>query len=128
MSTNNNSTNKKNKSSWVDVVWYLCDITYFNYETLSKYLVNFGKITIASVDMRPENLPLHVHWYRYNKDEARVTVWNELLSSGANKWKLYLIDDEILRVFELDATIEDNANEWPATLIHHRGSKKNKPK
>ena len=40
-------------------------------------------------------------------------------------WKLYVMDDEILRVHEIDATIQDNPKEWPATLIHHRGSEKN---
>jgi len=125
MNKTNNSTYTPNKTAWVDVVWYLSDIAYLNYETLSKLLVNFGKITIASTDERPKNLPLNVNWHCYEKDEPRVSVWNKLLTVGTNSWKLYVMDDEILRVHEIDATIQDNPKEWPATLIHHRGSEKN---
>ncbi len=124
MSTDNNST-KTNKSAWVDVVWYLSDIAYFTEERLSKFLSNFGKITVASIESRPGNLPRNVVWHTYEKEEPRANVWNTLLDVGANKWKLFLMDDEILRIAELDHTIEDNPTEWPATLIHHRGSEKN---
>ena len=70
MNKTNNSTYTPNKTAWVDVVWYLSDIAYLNYETLSKLLVNFGKITIASTDERPKNLPLNVHWHCYEKRRA----------------------------------------------------------
>ena len=125
MNKTNNSTYTTNKTAWVDVVWYLSDIAYLNYETLSKLIVNFGKITIASTDERPKNLPFNVHWHCYEKDVPRVSIWNKLLTLGANSWKLYLMDDEILRNNEIDATIQDNPKKWPATLIHHRGSEKN---
>lgn len=124
MNTDNNST-KNNKSAWVDVVWYLSDIAYLTEDKLSKFLKNFGKITIASLEYRPENLSQNVIWHRYDKDETRASIWNTLLDVGANNWKLYLMDDEILRIAELDQAIEDNPMEWPATLIHHRGSEKN---
>ena len=32
MNKTNNSTYTPNKTAWVDVVWYLSDIAYLNYE------------------------------------------------------------------------------------------------
>ena len=53
-------------------------------------------------------VPLNIQWHRYIKDESKASVWNKLLTVGANSWKLYLMDDEILRNNEIDATIQDN--------------------
>ncbi len=125
MSTENNSTKETRKSAWVDVVWYLSDIAFLNEETLSKLLMNYGSLTISSKTNRPANIPNNVTWNVYNEDEGRSDVWNSLLNVGTNEWKLFLMDDEILRLAEIDINISDNTKEWPATLIHHRGSEKN---
>jgi len=125
MSTVNNPTNGNKKSAWVDVVWHLSEIKFFNTESLSKLLQAYGSVTIASKEAPLENIPKNVIWHKYEKDQPRATVWNSALNMGANSWKLFLMDDEILRINELDANIAANPMEWPATLIHHRGSKKN---
>jgi hypothetical protein len=124
MSTVTNKTTN-NKSTWVDLVWYLSDIAYLTEEKLLKYIKNYGSIVIASLQDRPNNLPNNVFWYCYKQEQSKASVWNKLLEKGEHNWKLYLMDDEILRIEELDMNIADNPKEWPATLIHHRGSEKN---
>ncbi len=125
MSITTNTDNKNIKTAWVDIVWYLSDIAFFTKEKLNAFSQSFGKITIASNQNRPNSVPKHIEWLRYEKEDSRVSVWNDALIYGNNKWKLFLIDDETLRISELDSQIKENNKEWPATLIHHRGSEKN---
>lgn len=125
MKTTNNQSHTHNKSTWVDVVWHLSELKYLSDSKLTKLLNTYGKIIIASSESRPANLSLNVMWHQYTEGTPRAEVWNSSLEIGANKWKLFLVDDEILRINELDSAISENSYEWPAALIHHRSSEKN---
>jgi len=125
MNTINTPSKNTNNTAWADVVWYLSDNTFLNSEQLLKLTQNFGFVSIASPESRPDSIPENVNWYQYKTETPRAETWNWLLKAGSNDWKLFLMDDEILRVAELDASIKENEMEWPASLIHHRGSEKN---
>lgn len=125
MKTINNQTPKASNSTWVDVIWYLSDQKYFNTDQLIKLLEANSSIIIASNKPRPADLTLNVIWHQYKKSESRSEIWNSCLELGSNNWKLFLMDDEILRINKLDEGISTNPYEWPAALIHHRGSEKN---
>ncbi len=120
-----NSTNTNKKATWVDVVWYLSDTKYLTEDRLEELKSTFGNVVVAIPEHSPLMASQKVIWHQYQPESPKAEVWNAMLNKGSNAWKMYLQDDEFLRVPELDAEIAMNKKEWPATLIIHRGSEKN---
>ncbi len=120
-----NNTNNNTKANWVDVVWYLSDTKYLTEERLEELKATFNSVIVATPEHTPLMTTQKVIWHQYEAEKPKASVWNAMLNKGANAWKMFLQDDEFLRVPNLDASIANNTKEWPATLIIHRGSEKN---
>lgn len=120
-----NNTNNNTKANWVDVVWYLSDTKYLTEERLEELKATFNSVIVATPEHTPLMTTQKVIWHQYEAEKPKASVWNAMLNKGTNAWKMFLQDDEFLRVPDLDASIAGNTKEWPATLIIHRGSEKN---
>ena len=123
--SSNTINNAAKTAPWVDVVWYLSDSSYMSLDTLAKLKGIFGTVSIASQQVRPDMLDENVKWHTYNEEESRSSVWNSLLRNGNNKWVLFLVDDERLKLNSLDIQIAENSKIWPASLIFFSDGDKN---
>lgn len=123
--TMNNTDPAIKTAPWVDVVWYLSDPNFLNLEMMDKLQGIFGTVTIASTQQKPDMLDQSVKWATYTEEETRSSVWNNLLRNGNNKWVLFLVDDERLKVNSLDMEIQRNSKIWPSTLIFFKEGEKN---